>query len=116
MSKIHVARRLPLSFEMVYWDGTDATAAFLTSWVGPTGPGGAPGFRVQRPGLIARMFGKRESVGKVYDFLHDTWITVFKGQWVVKGLTGECYPISERTLYDSYEFICCFHSPKENSR
>lgn len=39
----------------------------------------------------------------VYDRLHDTWIQVYAGQWVVKGIAGEFYPIADDILELSYE-------------
>jgi len=41
--------------------------------------------------------------GEVYDHLHDTWIRVYPGQWVIKGTRGEFYPIAPDVLAETYE-------------
>lgn len=43
--------------------------------------------------------------GQVYDVLHDTWINVYPGQWVIKGLKGEFYPCDNETLHAKYEAV-----------
>ena len=40
---------------------------------------------------------------KVYDNLHDTWVGVKTGQHVVRGVSGEFYPIAEGVLAETYE-------------
>lgn len=51
------------------------------------------------------------NVAMVYDRLHDSWINVFPGQWVVKGVQGEFYPIDEAVLDQTYSALCftCGH-------
>jgi hypothetical protein len=44
-------------------------------------------------------------LAEVWDKLHDTWVTVKDGQWVIKGVKGEFYPIDEEALADTYEEI-----------
>lgn len=41
--------------------------------------------------------------GEVYDYLHDTWIKVFEGQWIVRGTKGEYYPCDDETFMWKYE-------------
>lgn len=43
--------------------------------------------------------------GEVFDILHDTWIKVFEGQWIIRGLQGEYYPCAEETLFMKYEEV-----------
>lgn len=47
------------------------------------------------------VFGTAE----VWDELHDTWVMVKDGQWVIKGVKGEFYPIDEEVLAETYEEI-----------
>jgi hypothetical protein len=46
-----------------------------------------------------------EFQGRVYDKLHDTWINVAKGQWIVRGAKGEYYPCDDETFHWKYEEV-----------
>jgi hypothetical protein len=43
--------------------------------------------------------------GQVFDVLHNTWVGVYTGQWVIRGVKGEFYPIAEDVLAETYERI-----------
>lgn len=40
---------------------------------------------------------------EVYDVLHATWVGLTVGQWVIKGVKGEFYPIAQDVLAETYE-------------
>lgn len=42
---------------------------------------------------------------EVYDRLHDTWVKVFLGQWVLRGVEGELYPCDHDVLLRTYDFV-----------
>lgn len=42
-------------------------------------------------------------VAAVYDYLHDTWVGVKKGQWIIRGVSGEYYPCDEDVLAETYD-------------
>ncbi len=42
---------------------------------------------------------------EVWDFLHQTWIGVKVGQWIVKGAKGEFYPCDDDTFHWKYEEV-----------
>jgi hypothetical protein len=42
---------------------------------------------------------------QVYDKLHDTWIWVLPGQWIVRGVKEEYYPCDNETFFWKYEEI-----------
>jgi hypothetical protein len=44
-----------------------------------------------------------EVTAEVYDELHSTWVGVKTGQWIVRGVKGEYYPIAEDVLAETYE-------------
>jgi hypothetical protein len=46
-----------------------------------------------------------EITAEVYDILHSTWVGVKTGQWVIRGIRGEFYPIDETVLADTYERV-----------
>lgn len=39
----------------------------------------------------------------VWDKLHDTWVGVKNGQWVIKGVQGEFYPCDPDVFASTYE-------------
>lgn len=41
--------------------------------------------------------------GEVFDKLHNTWIAVATGQWIVRGVKGELYPCDDETFRWKYE-------------
>jgi hypothetical protein len=42
---------------------------------------------------------------QVFDVLHNTWIGVKPGQWIVRGALGEFYPCDNETFFWKYEEI-----------
>jgi hypothetical protein len=42
---------------------------------------------------------------EVYDYLHNTWVGVKKGQWIIKGNKGEFYPCDAEIFEAKYERI-----------
>ncbi|MEU6376770.1 hypothetical protein [Streptomyces sp. NPDC046909] len=44
-----------------------------------------------------------EATAAVFDTLHSTWILVYTGQHIVRGVKGEYYPIAEDALAETYE-------------
>lgn len=41
--------------------------------------------------------------GRVYDHLHDSWINVSTGDWIVRGNKGEHYPVRADVFAETYE-------------
>lgn len=44
-------------------------------------------------------------IAEVFDKLHDTWVGVVAGQWIVRGAKGEYYPCDDETFHWKYEEI-----------
>ncbi|WP_055696520.1 hypothetical protein [Streptomyces silaceus] len=44
-----------------------------------------------------------EATAAVFDELHSTWVLVYTGQHIVRGVKGEYYPIAEDVLAETYE-------------
>lgn len=44
-----------------------------------------------------------EGNAQVYDRLHDSWINVNRGDWVLRGVQGEFYPIKDDVLAATYD-------------
>ena len=42
---------------------------------------------------------------EVFDKLHNAWIGVAPGQWIVRGVKGEYYPCDDETFHWKYEEV-----------
>jgi len=40
---------------------------------------------------------------QVYDHLHDTWVNLKRGDWIIEGVEGEFYPCEESVFAKTYE-------------
>lgn len=83
-------RKKPVEVDTIQWTGTnvDDVIAFTGGDFLLVDPG---------EGLAP------EITAKVYDELHSTWVLVYTGQHIVRGVKGELYPIAEDVLADTYE-------------
>lgn len=85
-------RKKPVIVQAIQYNGVNETdvQAF-------TGTGNfqtvAPEDRQEDPDITA----------EVYDKLHSTWVGVKNGQWVIRGVVGEFYPIDPDVLTETYE-------------
>lgn len=43
--------------------------------------------------------------GEIFDTLHNTWIAVADGMWIVRGEKGEHYPCDDETFHWKYEEV-----------
>lgn len=46
-----------------------------------------------------------EITAQVFDRLHSTWVGVRTGQWIIRGVVGEFYPIDPGVLAETYERV-----------
>ncbi|WP_329336144.1 hypothetical protein OG252_13245 [Streptomyces sp. NBC_01352] len=46
-----------------------------------------------------------EATAAVFDKLHSTWVLVYTGQHIIRGVKGEYYPIAEEVLAETYETV-----------
>lgn len=44
-----------------------------------------------------------DATAQVFDSLHSTWVLVFPGDWIIKGLVGEFYPCRDAVFRETYE-------------
>ena len=44
-----------------------------------------------------------EITAQVYDRLHDTWVGVKTGDWIIEGVEGEFYPCDNGVFEKTYE-------------
>ncbi len=82
-------RKKPVVVEAIKWDGRNF--AELNDFTGGR-------FRRRRVPE-----GVPDMRGEVFDVLHDTWVTVYPGQWVIRGVQGEFYPCAADVFDATYE-------------
>lgn len=87
-------RKLPIEIQAMQWTGDNE--AELTAFTGPTY------FRAVDP---EDRIEDSEITAEVFDELHSTWVGVYTGHWVVRGIRGEFYPIEQSVLAESYELV-----------
>lgn len=46
-----------------------------------------------------------EMTAEVYDKLHSTWVGVYTGQWIIRGIQGELYPCADDVFAETYEEV-----------
>lgn len=46
-----------------------------------------------------------EATAAVFDNLHNTWVLVYTGQHIVRGVKREFYPIAEDVLAETYDIV-----------
>jgi hypothetical protein len=46
-----------------------------------------------------------ELTAEVFDVLHDTWVGVRTGQWIIRGVKGEFYPCDAEVLDATYDEV-----------
>jgi hypothetical protein len=42
---------------------------------------------------------------EVYDYLHDTWVGLVEGDWIITGIQGETYPCKPDVFEATYEAV-----------
>lgn len=85
-------RKRPIEVTAMQWTGSNERE--LRLWCGPSMFGAvAPEDRTDDPEITA----------EVLDVLHSTWVGVKTGQWIVRGVKGELYPIAEDVLAETYD-------------
>lgn len=48
---------------------------------------------------------EKAGVAQVYDFLHDTWVWLDAGDWIIQGIQGEFYPCKQDIFAETYERV-----------
>lgn len=46
-----------------------------------------------------------EMTAQVFDVLHSTWVGVYDGQWIIRGVKGEVYPCAADVFTATYEAV-----------
>lgn len=94
-------RKKPVVIEAMQFDGTNQPA--IRDWVGlrydgdPFERGGFIPVEEQWPDPPT------DVTALIWDKLHDTWVGVKDGHWVIKGVRGEFYPCAPAVFAETYE-------------
>jgi hypothetical protein len=89
-------RKRPVEVDTIQWTGdNEAEVQAFT--------GGADTFYALDDDDRAANGDDPEATAAVYDRLHSTWVLVYTGQHIVRGVKGEFYPIAEDVLVETYE-------------
>lgn len=86
-------RKRPIVIAAIQWTGDNETE--IREWCGPSMFGA----------LQPAVHRDPEVTAEVLDTLHATWVGVKTGQWIVRGVKGELYPIAEEVLAETYESV-----------
>lgn len=90
-------RKRPVVFEAFQWRGDNE--AEIQEWAG-----GARWFNALDDEDRVNC-GDPDATAQVFDRLHSTWVLVFTGQWIVRGVKGEFHPIADDVLKETADHI-----------
>lgn len=97
-------RKRPIVVDAIHYRNLRDSAAAVRAFVGDvklhTGVT-VPGFKPAAQADWTRM--DSDVTGAVYDVLHDTWVGVKDGQWIIRGVRGEMYPCADDVFRGTYE-------------
>ena len=87
-------RKKPVEIEAIQWTGNNL--ADVQAFTGPAHFGAVPPEdRDPDPDMTA----------EVYDKLHSTWVHVYDGQWIIRGVKGELYPVAADVFAETYDRV-----------
>lgn len=86
-------RKKPVEIEAVQWTGDNFRTVYnFTDWRFDTLH---PDDRDDDP----------DATAQVFDELHSTWVLVYDGDWIIKGIKGEFYPCRDEVFQETYEAV-----------
>jgi len=89
-------RKKPVEVDTIQWTGDNETEVQAFT-------GGPSIFYALDEDDRAANGDDPDATAAVYDKLHSTWVLVYTGQHIVRGVKGEYYPIAEDVLAETYE-------------
>lgn len=84
-------RTKPFEIEAIRYSGDNPKV--ISGWTGGLFEETSEAERLHDPDITAH----------VYDYLHETWVGVKTGQWIIKGAKGEYYPCDPEIFEAKYE-------------
>lgn len=92
MAEPRTFRKRPVEIQAVQFDG--ANAAEISTFTRGS-------FRL----LAAPHPGSPDVIAEVWDKLHHTWVGVKAGDWILRGVQGEFYPVDSQVMEQTYEAV-----------
>jgi hypothetical protein len=93
VSTVRKIRKKPVVVEAMQWTGDNASDLVL--WSNHNFDEVYPQDRSDDP----------DFTGEVFDKLHSSFVGVYEGQWVIRGVQGEYYPCDDDVLRSTYDFV-----------
>lgn len=95
MNKPITARKKPVEIQTIQWAGDNewAVSAFTKGHFEALGPDDRA------------TCDDPEATAQVYDRLHSTWVLVYTGDWIIRGVKGEFYPCRDSVFRETYEAV-----------
>jgi hypothetical protein len=87
-------RKKPVVIEAVRWTGDNAGNVYELA--------GCDKFDVLDEQARANC-ADPDATAAVFDVLHSTWVLVYDGQWIIRGVKGEFYPCAADVFTETYE-------------
>lgn len=94
-------RKKPVEIEAILFNEPDPWS--IQQFVGLVE--GTDKFAFRRVKSMQEEWPEGTIVAKVWDKLHDTWVGVKQGQWIIRGVKGEYYPCDYDVFMDTYEQV-----------
>lgn len=95
-------RKKPVVIEAVQYRDWERSSAAIIDWIGPRvedDPYDRGGFIPASDQWVNPPAGV---TALVWDTLHDTWVGVKEGHWIIKGIQGEFYPCDPEVFAETY--------------
>lgn len=93
-AQVSLIKKKPVTVRGIIWAGDNMES--VQSFTGPEY------FRPARP---EEQRQDPAMTAAVYDKLHDTWVHVYDGDWVVQGVQGENYPVRSTVFPVTYDYL-----------
>lgn len=94
----------PFSIEAVQFTGDNVSE--IDEFISPLEPTEVPEYFVVPTCKFTKIGEDPEGfTAAVYDDLHDTWVKVKPGQWIIRGQKGEYYPCDPEIFEAKYEEV-----------
>ncbi len=90
-------QKIPIVVEAIQWTGDNE--AEIVAWVGDDA---SLGMFYALDAEDRANCDDMDATATVFDRLHSTWVLVFTGQWVIKGVQGEFYPCADDVFKVTY--------------
>lgn len=79
-------RKKPVEVQAMQWTGGLASSDELVQWTRGN-------------------FTWYDDTGEVWDYLHETWVELEVGDWIIRGIQGEFYPCKQDIFAETYERV-----------